>query len=125
MGWTFINRPVAREDVPAFLKSEFEGERHEIVDCVVRNNEAYTAIRNKETGNVFGLVTLLKLKRNETGYKDISEDMGPIYFNCPKRILKKLSPTDNATSIAWRYGCIKKQPRLDRSVYDHVKSVFC
>ena len=124
MGWTGIHRKVERKDVYHFLREEFAG-RHEILDCVVRNNEAYLAVKNTMNGKTGGWVVLLKLKRSETLYKDMSEDMGPMYFNCPKRIIKKLSPTDNPTSIAWRFGCIKKQPRLDHSVYDHVKSVFC
>lgn len=121
MGWTVIEKHVDRKDVPNFLRTEFGGVTHEMVDCVVRNNEAYVALKNNETNETHGFVVLLKLKRNETGYKNMHESEGPLYFNCPKKLIKKLSPTEDANSIAWRFGCINRKKRLDGSVYEDMK----
>ena len=121
MGWTVVSKKVERKDVPNFLRTEFGGVSHEVVDCVVRNNEAYMAVKNTETNEVHGFVVLLKLKRNETGYKEMHESEGPLYFNCPKRIIKSLSPTEDSRSIAWRFACVNKHKRLDESVYENMK----
>jgi hypothetical protein len=107
MGWTFISRKIDRKGIPAFLKEEFAG-HHEILDCAVRNNEAYLAVKNTNTNEVSGWVVLLSFKKNETGYKDMNECEGPYYFNCPKRIIKRLSPTEDARSVTWRNNCLTK-----------------
>jgi hypothetical protein len=107
MGWTVVSKHTDRKDIVSFLKEQFAG-NHEVVDAAIRNNEAYLAVKNLTTNEVIGWVVLLSLKRNETGFKDISEDMGPMYFKCPKRIIKKLSPTQSPKAIAWRTACTKK-----------------
>ncbi len=38
-------------------------------------------------------------------YKDMSEDMLPGYYDCPKGILDLLSPTENENALEWRKKC--------------------
>lgn len=38
-------------------------------------------------------------------YKDMSENMGPYKYDCPKGILDLLSPTDNKYALEWRKAC--------------------
>lgn len=38
-------------------------------------------------------------------YKDMTEEMGPSYYNCPDSILKLLSPTLSESASAWREKC--------------------
>lgn len=71
----------------------------------VKGNTIYSAIRHP-TGEVFGLVTLLRKNRDgDIMVKDMSEDMGPCESECPEKILALLSPTDAEYAIAWRERC--------------------
>lgn len=44
-------------------------------------------------------------------YKDMSETMGPCYYDCPESILKKLSPIESEYANAWREQCWEKIKR--------------
>lgn len=48
------------------------------------------------------------------GYKAMSEDCGPYYYDCPKTILDLLTPTDNENAVSWREECRKRlaKPKL-------------
>lgn len=120
MGWTFISKHTGRKEIESFLKNEFKG-NHEVLECAVRNNEAYLAVKNLTTGEVGGWVVLLSLKKNQTGYKDLHESEGPMYFKCPKKIIKKLSSTNDVRSIAWRAACVKK---IQGDVYGAARRVL-
>ena len=64
-------------------------------------NERYT----------FAVVCLTSIRSNDWcnfGYKDMSEDCGPFYYDCPKSILKLLSPTTNECALKWRSACVEK-----------------
>lgn len=41
------------------------------------------------------------------GYKDMTENEGPCYEECPESILKLLSPTTNEYAVEWRNNCRK------------------
>lgn len=45
------------------------------------------------------------------GYKDMSEDVEPFYYDCPAGILALLTPTDNANSVKWREECRRKMAK--------------
>lgn len=49
-------------------------------------------------------------------YKDMSEDMGPCYYDCPNSILKLLTPTNEEFAIAWRNACIEKIEKKKRGL---------
>ncbi len=67
----------------------------------------------------YGIVILTSVNMNSFfnfSYKDMSEDMGPGYSDCPASILKLLSPTDNEWANEWRKACwetIEKKKRPD------------
>jgi hypothetical protein len=107
MGWTFINGQISRKYIVDFLKLQFGG-THLIVDSAVRNNVVYLAVHVTKTNQVMGYTVLTSLKKDQTGYKDMHECEGPYYFDAPKRLIKKLSPTNDVTSLAWRFSCLKK-----------------
>ncbi len=131
MGWMFVNKPY-NVTTKEFLKKEFTWEREDglycrVLDCaVVHLCEAYLAIeRGDATGpkEVFAVVCLLQYRPNDYynfGYKDMDEDMHPYHYNCPERILKLLTPTDNPSAKEWREECWKRlrkrkeRPRLQK-----------
>lgn len=41
-------------------------------------------------------------------YKDMTENMGPYKYDCPKGILDLLPPTDNEYALEWRKKCYER-----------------
>lgn len=78
-----------------------------IVKDAIIDTTYYAAMKDTKTGEVWGLIVLTDICNGEFGYKDMSEDMMPYYFDCPKEIIDPLSPTDNEYAIKWREHCLK------------------
>jgi hypothetical protein len=107
MGWLSfsMHRPVKE-----WYKSELNS-KYEVLDCaLVERSTFYAAVRNKETGQVSCDVLLIRWAPkswDNFAYKDIGEFSGPVQCNCPKRIMKLLSPLDdendsNGWAREWR-----------------------
>jgi hypothetical protein len=64
----------------------------------------YENIPENET-EVFGVVILTYVDRDQFGYKLISESCGPSYYDCPKHILDALTPTNDSLAKEWRDRC--------------------
>jgi hypothetical protein len=117
MGWTGImtnNPPKTTVELKAFFEKEFStpildiektGEEHK--GGIGRpDNEVYLLIEH--LNKKIALVCLLGYRSGEFMYKDMDESMMPYYFNCPIRILDKLSPTENKYATQWREKCRKE-----------------
>jgi len=86
---------------------------YEIVRSQVLGSIYYAAIRTP-VGEICGLVVETSLRMKELHnflYKEIPEDSEPKHYDCPKGILKLLSPTTNKKALAWREECWKKQKK--------------
>ena len=109
MGWTFSHR-----DKGVTHRTYFTGEfpSTEIVDLAQGTpKELYMAVRSRDGSEVFAVVLLTQWNRADHfnfGYKDMSEDMEPYYYNCPKRILDALTLTTNEHSLRWRAKCMER-----------------
>ncbi|AEG14533.1 hypothetical protein Desku_0934 [Desulfofundulus kuznetsovii DSM 6115] len=133
MGWTCTNKPKGMS-IREFFEREFnytrdDGRYGKILDCAVVNlRTAYIAY---EIGDVQGkrevtaIVCALSFSPNSYYnfcYKDMSESMGPYYYDCPERILKMLTPTDHEWAREWREKCWerirakKTRPKLKRGM---------
>lgn len=118
MGWWWIHKPEGTKVID-FLKEEFNNDKIEIIDgSVVKFTTAYLACKIKETGQVFALVCQLGYNRHDYfnfGYKDVDESGGPIYYECPKRILKLLTePAINDYAREWREKCWSRFSRAGK-----------
>ncbi len=132
MGWTYTQKHPG-ESVKDFFKREFNYEKEDgrygkIIDCAVVNlRTAYIAyeINTGDKKEVVALVCLLHFVPNARdgynfGYKDMDETCGPNECDCPERILKLLTPTDNEYAVRWREKCWenlrnrKARPRLSK-----------
>lgn len=116
MGWTFIYKSPDKK--PRELLTEiftWEGKNgvyHRVLDCaVVHFQEAYLAIESGDAAGpkeVFAAICLIQHNHHDYynfGYKDMDETEHPYYYNCPERILKKLTPTNSELAQEWRNKC--------------------
>lgn len=120
MGWLFTTRPRG-ESMKDFFSREFNSENGKVLDVALVNfREAYIAYRLQD--EVIALVCLVQFTPNSyynIGYKDMEEAMHPYYYNCPKRILEKLTPTQNTSAQSWREACWQRiQEREAKQVND-------
>lgn len=133
MGWMYTYK---EPGVPVidFFRKQFDFQREDghygkVLDCAVVNmNTAYIAYEIGDAqGNreVIAYVCLLHYTPSyydNFGYKDMDETMGPYQYDCPERILKLLTPTDNEYALQWREKCWenirkrKAQPRLKKGM---------
>lgn len=113
MGWITFNKP--KHITPTeYFKDMFANEpNHELLDiAIVKRTQCYMAVKLKDTGEVIALVYMLTYARGyyNFGYKSMSEFCGPGIDECPKRILKLLSPLNdendpNGWAREWRKRC--------------------
>ena len=126
MGWTTMAMP--REGARAYLdatstagQTKPDATRSSTARSLATANTTPDTTIGQTT--VFAGVALVSLSRarNEFGYKDMDETMGPYYFNAPARILDRLTPTENPSALEWRAECraaaeqrreIARKPRL-------------
>lgn len=109
MGWTsyyathFKNGKIDRE---AECLENLRSDKFDVLKSAMVGSTFYAAIKNKQSGDVFGAVILTKTERGqEFYYKPLDEDSGPCETKCPKSILKLLTPTTNKYALEWRKQC--------------------
>lgn len=104
MGWDFFE-DVASEQaaITRWMGDWYEGVSGGV--SLERGNSVwYGAIRKKTGGPVFGIVWLVERSgEREFRVKAMSEDMGPIYVDCPKAVLDALTdPPRDEWAENWR-----------------------
>lgn len=143
MGWTFFHDNGAKPgDILARELSDTNeaGAVWSIVDHSTRGREWYAIQRVDKPGAdpvFYGLVVLFTRKNGEFGYKDMTECMGPYYYNAPARLLDmldKLAPNAPQSALDWRAKCRavladkrKPKPKLAPGSivqFPHVKGQF-
>jgi hypothetical protein len=79
-----------------------------VLKSSIVNNVYYAAIHHYKTNSVFATVVLLSIDNSDyfnLNYKDMSEDMGPCYYDCPITILNLLTKTESDYAKEWRKKC--------------------
>ena len=122
MGWTSFTQTKSDKET-AIDELTCHGEKYtwEVIDHSLRGREFYAAVKRTEnsTGKVliYGEVVLLDKKGGEVYVKTMQESCNPYYYNCPKRIIDKLDPTENPMSLEWRAECLKSKatPKIGES----------
>ena len=121
MGWTGympthfaksgnINR---KAECDAYFMEGLNKGHFSVLKSVMKGSVYYAAIKNmvrynRETktyepiddGTVWGVVFLTSVEKGMFYYKDMTEDMGPCYYDCPESILKLLSETDEKWALS-------------------------
>ena len=90
------------------------------------SNVVYTLVEvtsGEKQGLKFISVDIVKKSDNEWMHKSLSEADGPLYYNCPEKMLK--ASTDmRELAIAWRNKCrlYRKEKKEIKSVIDNMQS---
>jgi hypothetical protein len=104
MGWTSFN---LRQPVKVWFKELWETSAfdYEVLNiALVKRNTLYAAIKVAKTNEIFCAVYLIRWSRNyyNFSYKNMTEHSGPCVDDCPKRIMKLLTPlNDENDSNGW------------------------
>lgn len=117
MGWTSFHD--TGETTGAICTREFTstnpaGDRWSVVDQSTRGSVWYAIGRLDRVGHdpvFYGLVWLTSRRGGQFAYKDMTECMGPFYWDCPARLLDqldKLAPNAPQSAIDWRAKCRAK-----------------
>ena len=128
MGWTSCHKPYGMS-VDEFFDKEFNSKNFILVGkgALINLSEYYRAVfipvHENDKGEIVGgyyfcLVCLVHFEGNNIAYKDMTEDMLPYYYNCPKRILDivEQSKPYNENARIWRERChdvINRKKLLD------------
>ena len=120
MGWTTTYKPKGEPILDFFIREgiftwgEDCPNTYRVLDSALVNMRTfYAAIEqvNKETGKriVWAAIVLVrhypKDPNHNISWKDMDESCGSYETNCPERILKLLTPTDNEYALGWRKAC--------------------
>ena len=120
MGWTTTYKPKGEPVLDFFIREgiftwgEDCPNTYRVLDSALVNMRTfYAAIEqvNKETGKriVWAAIVLVRHYPKDPCYniswKDMDEGCGSYETNCPERILKLLTPTDNEYALGWRAAC--------------------
>ena len=114
MGWTgqYQKMPLGIDEIAEFFAQEFGMtiRKTELMSHGTPEKDVYMAVESKKDGHVFGLVILMEPFKDERGsgfrYKEMSEDMGPYYFEASRELIAMLSPTESASALKWRRSCL-------------------
>jgi hypothetical protein len=105
MGWSFACRDIGRAAHIAELtsKTHFSAGYTPLEHRVV-GNRIWQLVRIESTGRLLITLDLIaKDRKGGWGYKGMSEDMGPSYYNCPLSLLEKASePPEPGYAAEWR-----------------------
>lgn len=106
--------PKGQERIKYVIEEEgydAEDERHiwKPLATALVGSTVYLAVERTEkaTGKkvVYAEVCLTRMDRGYMMVKAMSDTMGPGYYDCPKRILDLLTPTDSEWANEWRRMC--------------------
>lgn len=125
MGTTVMQKP---DNVSEWMKKtltwESERSKNVCLDvAIVERQTGYAAVettypdgRTEVWAAVFALGFYPRARWGETfSYKDMTESMGPRQTDCPRRILERLTPTDNKYANEWRAKCWERIHRRENN----------
>lgn len=121
MGWTHLYNCPDKNQVIA--ECTRESSNHVCVAKSVHNNSLWTVWKNKTTQNLEIVLFLLSKDQGSWGYKDMSEGMGPYYYDCPLSFLEMVpEPTDSPHSKGWREA-VRKYHTKEKEHRSVIKSL--
>lgn len=108
-------------------RSHVTSDYYQVVKSSMVGTTYYAAIARQDVkGNVkkiFAVIALTSMADAEFSFKEMQETEMPFAFDCPKTILKQLTPTTNKNSLKWRKRC-KQQVRKKQLLNEAAKNGY-
>lgn len=100
MGYWGQQERYGESKIDAIIRREFSKEHLEVLDTASRGNVHYLAVKitpldGSNTPLVVGFVCLTRQNKGHLDIKVMDEYACPYYCDAPKRLIKKLTPTDD------------------------------
>lgn len=76
-------------------------------------HEVYCISMNSRTNVPFIHVIIIHIKDGEIYWKDMTENEGPCYYNCPTKLFDFVK-NKNEYAVEWRAECSKKNVELNK-----------
>lgn len=72
------------------------------LDHSLRGNVLYMLVQHLQYGKFIAVYLFESMGGGSYGYKPMDENMGPYYFDCPLRLIKKADPPLTQCAAEWR-----------------------
>ena len=103
MGWTFGYESDRKRFIEHITSKSHFSDGYTPLEYRVVGNHVWQLVLKNSTGDKFITLALIAKQRNGGwGYKGLSEDMGPYYYDCPLSLLKKATAPLNKYAADWR-----------------------
>lgn len=113
MGWTSLRMNGRKPDVEFFSRQFRPMAIHDLHD---NHGTIYLVVSNQSDPSTrFAVVVLTEWRGDEMAYKEMSEHMGPYYYDCPERLLDQLT-NDGYASIGCQTRTIQEWLNYEFSV---------
>ena len=115
----------SRKKLIDYLLNNLKNNDQEIIQHASTNFGKHFWVAIKDKQNSFIILYLLQVIGGDWGYKGISEEMGPSYFDCPKKLLDKtVGVVVSEYSDSWRnkMGELKRKSKIKYNVGDTVEA---
>jgi uncharacterized protein (DUF2164 family) len=97
-----------------FAMVHFEKQMDTTTDCQGLWHEIYAVVRNSR-GQIFIMVVLVDIIDGEIYWKEMTENMGPSYYNCPIELFKWVPLDDSEEyAVSWRRECEIVNRKINR-----------
>jgi hypothetical protein len=114
-GYTLSNNEAVKAEISRIYTYETAERKEDVLDIALAGGVAYLAVRR--TDRVSGETSVLAgvcLYRNVNdsdgfGYRDMTENSGPLSYDCPDRIMRLLTPTTHEYALGWRQGVAERK----------------
>jgi len=103
MGWSFAWVDVGRKaHIESLTHQRHFSEGYVPLEHRVVGNHVWQLVKMPDGRKFICLDLIAKQRNGGWGYKGMSEDMGPNYYDCPLSLLDKADPVDVGYAVEWR-----------------------
>ena len=106
MGWSFTSHPAARGEVTREFLDNWKSDTTPYYikeHAWYGRSQLWGVLRRKDTDAPVCIVEwMVSFRRDSWGYKDLSEEMGPVDVGCPLRFLELVPLASGEDPHGWR-----------------------
>lgn len=104
MGWDYTMHKAQPGEITKEFMHTWQAGQHtmSITDAAWANYRHLWGILREDGRPKYIVLWLVDFRKDSWGYKSISEEMGPYYYDCPNTILEKCPCPDNEEARSWR-----------------------